>query len=1025
MKLRLRTHIANCIGLSVCLSFMSILADPERPVTPVAAETTALATMSIAGASSTLARELAGVCGASTDSFRSGFEAAESNSAGSTSLWSDPASWSNGVPTAGSAVTISAGRQIVLDVATPVLGNMLIEGTLLASDSVDFSLQAKRISVRGPGSALIIGCSAQRYTRAAQIVLHGANLSIADIGAGQKGLLADSGATLSLYGQNKRAWTKLGASVNAGGISLPLIDAPTGWQVGDQIIVAPSGLDASEYDLKTIAAISGNQVTLSAALAHPHWGTLQSYGAKVLDERAAVGLLTRNIVIEGAGDADAEKLGAHVMVMAGANAQIDGVEFRSVGQARHPGRYAFHWHLAGERPNDFIRNSSVHGSFQRAIVVHQTNGVTVQDNVAFNISNHAFVWAEDGNEVRNRFIGNLGVYVRSPEPADFAFPIANTLLANTSQAEFRAATFWGRSFSVTMTGNIAAGSVDGIGFFFDRFSGGLGVNEGSGLVFSNNIAHAHYRPGAGGVAAEIYPELTTGHGLMVTTGLSAQEHVFSGYTGFKNYGGAWLEDRKTRLLDAILADNGAGVIMLRGVLEGSVIVGQSMNSQGGMPPRVGGFGLGLSGGVHVPSSHGGARAPIIVNTQIINQRDAALSFDTDGVGLGTRIENVILTNTPQRFAYAEAQWYEYDYTTLAIEDPQGMLRDGTTPTRWFKRRSGHVNASCTPVLAAQAYACNPAQSMQLVYRNAPSRWTFLTERSGAVHGLPQPWYFDSSLDQSETLGTLANGAKYDVQWLENAGPQTIELMLSDSAGKSAQLSWPSAGAATLLTQNGTPAIALTSIATLQTSASTAQFYDAASGRLRVKLVGASGIQTVRISAPFQASSGIEGRLSESVTGLVPGFQIARYPATTLSLRNAVPGGAPITVSASNAVQLDQQTLAAVLPDAPAVTVLRGYVNAPESGIYTFSAPAGGGSVDVYIGDQWATGSIGNAYPVLRDPDPNTTDESGRFALQQGLHAITLVYARSTAQAGFERAIWLRWQRPNAARFELIPLLRTP
>jgi hypothetical protein len=180
-----------------------------------------------------------------------------------------------------------------------------------------------------------------------------------------------------------------------------------------------------------------------------------------------------------------------------------------------------------------------------------------------------------------------------------------------------------------------------------------------------------------------------------------------------------------------------------------------------------------------------------------------------------------------------------------------------------------------------------------------------------------------------------------------------------------------------------------------------------------------------MSAPFRASSDIEGRASEAIVGLVPGLQISRYPAASLSLRNAVPNGTPLASSVSNAAQLTRQTFANELADAPAVTVLRGYVDAPESGIYTFSAPASGGSVDVYVGEQWATGSIGNAYPVVQDPDPNTTEESGRFALQQGLHPITIVYARSSAQASFERAIWLRWQRPSFASFELIPILRTP
>jgi G8 domain len=994
-------------------------ADVERPIKP--AENLQRVSASSSFHQVDAVRSI-GQCGAS-DGFRTGFENNESAS-GPISLWSNPATWGGVVPVGGQDVTIPAGKRVVLDVQTPVLGRVSVNGELIASHLLDVRLQAQLISVSGIGSKLTIGCTAERYPRQAQIVLHGANLSDAQIAQGMKGLLASGGARIDMFGEARLSWSQLAASTAAGATVLSLKEPAAGWRANDQLIVAPSGLDADEYDLVRIASVNGAQVSLQAPMQYPHWGVLQNYGGKSLDQRAAVGLLSRNIVIRGAGDADAEQLGAHVMIM-DANAQIDGVEFRSAGQAGHPGRYPFHWHFAGERPNDFIRNSSIHNSFQRAIVVHQTNGVLVENNVAFNIKNHAFVWAEDGNEVRNRFLHNLGVFTTSPAEEDFAFPINSVILGNTSQAEFRSGTFWGRNFNVTLIGNIAAGSVNGMGFFFDRFSGGLGSDEGRGLVFSDNIAHSHYRPDAAGVAGEIYPEATFGHGLMVTTNVGVEEHQFRRYTGYKNYSGAWLEDRRTRLQDAILADNGAGAVLLRGVLDDAVIVGQSANLLGGEPPRIGGFGTGLSGAVHLPSSHGGARAPKILNVQVFNQRDAALSFDVDGVGYGTEIKNLRLQNTAQRFGYQEANPFEYGYDTLTIDDPEGALRDGQTPTRWFKRRDQLVTPECTAYLQpTNAYACPPQQSLTLRYEEAPSRWTVFTQENGTVIGVGQPWYFDQAMSQPNLVSLLANQS-YDVLWEADASRRTKVLKLDDSAGKWLELSWPASSTNILAQHNNQAMTAASSLMQMRAASSSAYFYDAAAQRLRVKLVGGIGEQSYSITANYRNSLQGAMRAPIAINGLVPGVNVQRFNPILQSLRNRAPVSSPISAISSNATTITRLSALNYLAEGSATTVIQGYLNAPSSGVYKIGAGAAGGSVDLYIGERWVSGSRDNRFPVVGEPSTEYLEESNRFALQAGWHPITIVYVRDGDQTNFQRALNLRWIVPGSQSISDVPVFRTP
>ena len=51
--------------------------------------------------------------------------------AGKATKWSDPATWPNRkVPVAGDKVTIDAGKQVVLDVNTPALNGLTINGKL-------------------------------------------------------------------------------------------------------------------------------------------------------------------------------------------------------------------------------------------------------------------------------------------------------------------------------------------------------------------------------------------------------------------------------------------------------------------------------------------------------------------------------------------------------------------------------------------------------------------------------------------------------------------------------------------------------------------------------------------------------------------------------------------------------------------------------------------------------------------------------------------------------------------------------
>lgn len=84
---------------------------------------------------------------------------------------------------------------------------------------------------------------------------------------------------------------------NAGDTSIT-VDAVSGWNAGDEIVLAPSFFNSREYERVTITGIAGNIVSFTPALKYVHYGdpaVTISNNVGTLDTRASVGHVTRNI----------------------------------------------------------------------------------------------------------------------------------------------------------------------------------------------------------------------------------------------------------------------------------------------------------------------------------------------------------------------------------------------------------------------------------------------------------------------------------------------------------------------------------------------------------------------------------------------------------------------------------------------------------------------------------------------------------------------------------------------------------
>lgn len=212
-----------------------------------------------------------------------------------------------------------------------------------------------------------------------------------------------SGAHLDIAGTAKRGWTRLTGAVAAGTATLTVENA-SGWRPGDELVIAPttspnsSATHYNQFDRRTISAVSGNTVTLTAPLAFAH-PTCTMPNGKVW--AAEVCNLTRNVRIQGqvgkrahifihGGTVDAFR---HVEISNMGPRQVDPADGRSKLVS---GRYCFHLHHMADATRGLaVDGVVVHDAGNRGFVPHGSHGVTFTDCVYWDGFDEAYWWDVD------------------------------------------------------------------------------------------------------------------------------------------------------------------------------------------------------------------------------------------------------------------------------------------------------------------------------------------------------------------------------------------------------------------------------------------------------------------------------------------------------------------------------------------------------------------------------------------------------------------------------------------------------
>src|SRR5688572_22119223 len=428
--------------------------------------------------------------------------------------WSDRATWPDKkVPRAGDKVTIAAGKEVILDVSPPPLNGVTINGKLTFADNADLELTTEWVMVHGE---LAIGTEANPYRHRATITLTDNVKDEQMMGMGDRGIML-SGGTLNLHGNRTNTWTKLAKTAEAGSNSIEVLNAAQ-WKVGDEIALASTDFNPRQAERRTIAAISGNKITLGRKLDYMHFGKI-TFG---VDERGEVGLLTRNIKIQASADAERTYLGGHIMAMPSSKMYVSGVELNRMGQHMTLARYPIHWHLVGDAQGQYIKNAAIHDTFNRCVTVHGTNNLRIENNVTYNTVGHCF-FLEDGIETGNEFVRNLAMQTKCHPTKECApinlAPNGENSFTSENRAAYRTASisgkdtllpsdntvasYWITNPDNTFIDNVAAGS-DENGFWLSLPEHPQGQFLGTDIAkntwprrtkfreFRNNTAHSNF-----------------------------------------------------------------------------------------------------------------------------------------------------------------------------------------------------------------------------------------------------------------------------------------------------------------------------------------------------------------------------------------------------------------------------------------------------------------------------------------------------------------------------------------------------
>ncbi|XP_071488092.1 fibrocystin-L-like [Diadema antillarum] len=687
-------------------------------------------------------------------------------------VWSSIYTWGgNNPPVEGDFVIVPAGQTLLLDVTTPILSVLLIQGGEVIFDEADIELHAEYVVVVD-GGHFQIGTEEEPFQHEASVVMHGHVRSIELPLFGAKTFAVRNG-TVDMHGiPTPITWTYLAETVNAGDTELTLMDA-VNWRVGDHIVLASTGTrhKQRENEEVEITDVSNDNMTISftPAAEYEHISISQVVDGVLLETRGEVGLLTHNVKIRGSVHEDwveeveacpdefdtnqfatqtcfqgrfgaetvTDQFGSQIMFFAKEQDQhlvrgrFEYVEVTHAGQAFRLGRYPIHFHMNGDVTGSYVRGCGIHHTFNRAVTIHGVHNFLVEHNVAFNVMGHAY-FLEDGIETKNIIQYNLAVFVR---------PSSSLLNVDVTPAAF-----WVTNADNYIRHNAAAGGSH-FGFWYNlpshpggpSFTTSVCPRRVPVLEFYNNTAHTQ-----GWYGIWIFPSYFPADGGQC--GGSSAPAKFYNLTAWRTERGAeGVQVGAIQFHNFLMADNDEAGIEFQTVsgpwgeegplVKDSVIIGYSPELAGNASAS-----RCTSSGIQLPKS----KFLTVDGVKMINfDEDRCATLRACGHckpnqgGFQHRFKNMEFTNAPNKaaFKWEHETWFEDLDGTLTGMDADYIV----TPTN-FGLPTDHCTydvedwsvssvggAVCDDTVKLHRMAFNQAAPSSLQYKN-----TLLTNSYGTT-----------------------------------------------------------------------------------------------------------------------------------------------------------------------------------------------------------------------------------------------------------------------------------------------------
>lgn len=396
--------------------------------------------------------------------------------------WSNTTTWGGSTPPSNAYVKIPEGMTVTINsLISERFETVRIDGTLRFENSVNTQLNVDNL-ISNCSGALQLGTVDRPIN--ADVT---AKVVFIDDGAIDLALdpsILGRGAILmgrtEIYGAAKQAFTTVSQFPQVGDTYVQLANSPSGWRVGDRIVIAgtdPSNPTSDES--RVITSIDGSRISFTTPLERAHV-------APKSDLQVHVANLTRNVQFSSESQTIDRR--GHVMIMHTNNASInyawlddmgrsdkalgyDDFDFPDLDPRLDPiplggsnirGRYSLHFHKGGTSRSSTpgIVNGSVVTDDPGWAFVNHSSHVEFTNNVSHNIVGAAY-YTEAGDEI-GAFIGNIALRTVNPNMPLKSGPDGEEIdpdaRENRQDFGFQGDGFWFHGPNVRVEDNVISGA---------------------------------------------------------------------------------------------------------------------------------------------------------------------------------------------------------------------------------------------------------------------------------------------------------------------------------------------------------------------------------------------------------------------------------------------------------------------------------------------------------------------------------------------------------------------------------------